>query len=82
MDFLGLPWQFTGWNSTFPMQGARVPSRVRELGYHVPQGVAEKKIFSESGQALFSPLVGLQALGHLSHSAKLPLKSSGVYRGP
>ena len=57
-------------SSSIPGQGTRIPHAAKHL------------LSSQSGQALFSPLVGLQALGHLSYSVKLPLKSSRVCRGP
>ena len=39
----GLPWQSSGSDSVFPLQGPWVQSQVRELGPLMPHGIAKKK---------------------------------------
>ena len=40
--FTGLPWRYSGWDSTFPKQGARVGFLVGELRSHMTCGLAKK----------------------------------------
>ena len=39
----GPPWWSSGWDSTLPMQGAQVPSQVRELRSDTPHDQPKKK---------------------------------------
>ena len=38
---LGLPWQYSGWDSVLPLQGVRVCSLVGEEGPHMPHSMAK-----------------------------------------
>ena len=40
----GLPWQSSGSDSAFPLQGPWVQSLVRELGPLMPHGIAKKNL--------------------------------------
>ena len=39
---LGLPWQFSGWDSVLPAQGAQVQPLGRDLGSYMPHGMVKK----------------------------------------
>lgn len=41
LHILGIPWKFSGQDSTFPLQVTRVRSLIRELRSCTPQGVAK-----------------------------------------
>ena len=39
----GRPWWSSDWGSMPPLQGAQVPSLIRELRLHKPRGMAKEK---------------------------------------
>ena len=40
---VGLPWQFSGWDSALPVQGAQVQSLGRDLGSYMLHGMVKKE---------------------------------------
>ena len=53
----GIPWRSSGWDSTLPLQGARVQSLVSELRSHMLRG-GEKGAYQLPGVFVISELDG------------------------